>query len=235
LQRFTQFVRSSRYVLQCDIKKYFPSIDLEILKTILRRKIKCQDTLELIYTIIDASNEQEPINEYFPGDTLLTPLERRRGLPIGNLTSQWFANIYLNGFDHYVKEQLKVGKYLRYVDDFSFFSDDRAFLTEVRVAIEEYLARLRLKMHPVKSQLSETRYGANFVGFRVFRDRIRVRAGNLRRGRRRLQKMQQEYAIGAISGEAVLQSVQSWQAHLNHGDTWRLQQKLFASLNFQRG
>lgn len=162
LKRFTQFFRSSRYILQCDIRKYFPSIDHEILKSILHRRIKCPGTLWLIDTIIDGSNEQDPAIEYFPGDTLLTPLQRRKGLPIGNLTSQFFANVYLNEFDHFVREQLKVSKYLRYVDDFSLFADDKQFLGDARESIEDYLVRLRLKIHPIKSQLFETRYGANF-------------------------------------------------------------------------
>ena len=91
LKRFTEFTRSNRYVLQCDVRKYFPSIDLDILKGILRRKIKCPDTLWLIDTIIDGSNDQDPVIDYFPGDDLLTPVQRRRGLPIGNLTSQFFC------------------------------------------------------------------------------------------------------------------------------------------------
>lgn len=106
LKKFTYFARSSKYVLQCDIKKYFPSIDHEILKKLLRNKIKCQDTLWLIDTVIDNSNEQEPVIEYFPGDILITPIERRKGLPIGNITSQFWANVYLNPFDHFVKKQL---------------------------------------------------------------------------------------------------------------------------------
>ncbi|MDF5733613.1 MAG: RNA-directed DNA polymerase [Rhizonema sp. PD38] len=190
LHRFIQFARSSRYVLQCDIQKYFPSIDHEILKSLIYRKIKCPDTLWLIDTIIDNSNEQLPVFEYFNGDNLLTPLQRRRGLPVGNLTSQFFANVYLNGFDHFVKEKLKVKKYLRYVDDFALFSDDWEFLAEARLAVEEYLAQLRLKIHQIKSQLFETKHGPNFVGFRILPDCIRVRTENLRRARRRLRKMQ---------------------------------------------
>ena len=154
----------------------------------LRRKIKCRDTLWLIDSIIDNSNEQLVAVEHFQGDDLLAPLQRRRGLPIGNLTSQFFANVYLNGFDHFVKEQLKVSKYLRYVDDFALFADDWGFLAEARLAIEEYLAELRLKIHPVKSQLFATKHGANFLGFRVLPDRIRVRTENLRRGKRKLKK-----------------------------------------------
>ena len=98
--------------MQCDIRKYFPSLDHGILKELLRRKIKCPDTLWLIDTIIDGSNSQGHELEYFPDDDLLTPLERRRGLPIGNLTSQFFANLYLSPLDHFVKEQLKARKYL---------------------------------------------------------------------------------------------------------------------------
>jgi retron-type reverse transcriptase len=104
LQRFIQFARSSRYILQCDIRKYFPSIDHEILKEILRQKIKCKNTLWLIDAIVDGSNPQEPVIDYFPGDDLLAPVSRRKGLPIGNLTSQFFANVYLNGFDHFVQD-----------------------------------------------------------------------------------------------------------------------------------
>ena len=235
LQRFTKFARSSCYVLQCDIKKYFPSIDLEILKRLLRRKLKCSDTLWLIDKIIDNSNEQDAIIEYFDGDDLLTPIQRRRGLPIGNLTSQFFANIYLNGFDHFVKEKLKVKKYLRYVDDFALFADDRQFLADARIAIENYLAtNLRLKIHPIKSQLFATKHGGSFLGFRVFPDHIRVRQQNLRRGRRRIRRLQNQYAQGEINWKEVAQSLRSWSAHLDHGDTWRLKERIFNNLVFRR-
>lgn len=226
LRRFTQFARSHRYILQCDIQKYFPSIDHAILKTILCRQIKCVKTLWLIETIIDHSNEQDPVIEYFPGDTLLTPSQRRHGLPIGNLTSQFFANCYLNGFDHFVKEQLKATSYLRYVDDFILFSDDRSFLINARQAIEEYLTTLRLKIHPIKSQLYETGMGANFVGFRVLSDRIRVRNDNLRRSRHRLHTLKSAYLNSEIDIQQFHQSLQSWFAHLDHADTHRLQQAI---------
>ncbi len=198
------------------------------------RKIKCPDTLWLIDTILDNSNEQETVIDYFPGDELLTPITRRRGLPIGNLTSQFFANIYLNGFDHFVKEQLKVRKYVHYVDDFALFSDDWEFLTEARLATEEYLDQLRLKIHPIKSQLFETRIGATFLGFRIFPDRIRVRNSNLHLARRRLKRLQSDYAQGKIKWEKVNQSIQSWIAHLEHGDTWQLREQIFASLVWSR-
>jgi retron-type reverse transcriptase len=235
LRRFTKFLRSSRYVLLCDVKQYFPSIDHEILKTLVRRKIKCRDTLWLIDTIIDGSNPQDPALAYFPGDDLWTPLARRRGLPIGNLTSQFFANVYLNGLDHVVKEKLGMSKYIRYVDDFALFADDLQPLAAARLAIEDYLATLRLTIHPVKSQIVATRHGANFVGFRILPDRVRVRVENVRRARRRLRRLQQAYATGQISRQQVTQSVRSWMAHLEHGDTWQLREHIFANLVFTRG
>lgn len=242
LKRFTYFAQTSRYVLQCDVRKYFPSIDHQILKTLLRRKIRCPDTLWLIDTIIDGSNEQDPSIEYFPGDDLLTPLERRKGLPIGNLTSQFFANIYLNGFDHYVKETLQCQKYLRYVDDFSLFSDDRDYLAQCRHDIENYLVTLRLKIHPIKSQLFETKYGANFVGFRVLPMgntlpkpvRIRVRNDNLARARSRLKQLQQDYANHRLGLNDLIQRLQSWEAHLKHGDTQALRRSIFDATPFSR-
>ncbi len=174
LKRFIGFSRSSQYILQCDIKKYFPSIDHQILKQQIRHYLKCPETLWLIDAIIDNSNEQEPVNEIFPGDNLLTLIERRKGLPIGNLTSQFACNVYLNKFDHFVKEEIKAKKYVRYVDDFALFSDSQDFLITARQKIEEYLTTLRLKLHPVKTQLFETKYGANFLGFRVLPHQVRV-------------------------------------------------------------
>jgi RNA-directed DNA polymerase len=236
LQRFTQFARSSRYVLQCDVQKYFPSIDRQILKSLIRRKISCTATLWLIETIIDNGNHVPIPVQYFPSDPLPTNLDRlgkpqenrSTGLPIGNLTSQFFANIYLNGLDHFVQEQLKVPKYLRYVDDFSLFGDSHQQLSEAREEIEAYLISLRLKIHPIKSQLFETRYGDNFVGFRVFPDRIRLRGDSLRRGCQRLHKNRRRVVQGRMLPADCERSTQSWFAHLQHADTWRLQQSILS-------
>jgi len=80
-------------------------------------------------------------------------------------------NIYLNGFDHYIKQQLKITHYIRYVDDFALFSDDYSQLKTARLKLEKYLSKLRLKIHPIKSQLFQTKYGANFLGFRILPDK----------------------------------------------------------------
>jgi len=130
---------------------------------------------------------------------------------------------------------VRAPQYLRYVDDFAIFHDDREFLHAARAAVEAYLARLRLKIHPIKSQIFATKQGANFVGFRIFLDAIRVRSENLRRARRRHQQMQAEYAEGHIGQQELTQALRSWIAHLQHGDTWRLREQIFAALVFTRG
>lgn len=125
VDRYTAFSRKNRYVLKCDLRKFFPSIDHEILLDLLARKSDCRQTMDLLRLIVESSNPQEPVGAYFPGDDLFTPHERRHGIPIGNLTSQFFANVYLNPFDHFVKEELGCGCYIRYCDDCVIFGDDK--------------------------------------------------------------------------------------------------------------
>ncbi len=234
LDRFVKYFRSSQFVLKCDIVKYFPSIDHEILKNLLRRKIKCKDTLWLINLIIDNSNPQIPANEYFEGDDLFTPFERKKGLPIGNLTSQFFANIYLNQLDHFIKDELGIKKYVRYVDDFAVFSDDKLFLKKLRQKIELELEKYRLRIHPVKSQITHATYGENFLGFRIFPNKIRVKSDNLRRARRRMKDLQDDYKNGLKGMDEIGQSIQSWVSHLNYGDTYRLRKDIFRNLVFSQ-
>ena len=138
-------------MLKADIRKFFPSLDHEILKGLIARKIKDPHVLWLVGRIIDSSNPQEAITMFFPGDDLLTPSERRRGIPIGNQTSQFFANVSLDPLDHFVTDRLRFGGYVRYVDDFLVFSNDKSELTEARDHIAKFLVRLRLRLHPTKN------------------------------------------------------------------------------------
>jgi len=234
LWRFTQFLRSSRYVLQCDIRKFFPSLDQEVLKALLRRKLKCSGTLWLLDTILDTGPDQPEAIVFFPGDTLFTPYERRRGLPIGNLTSQFLANVYLNPLDHFVKETLGMGKYVRYVDDFALFDNDRARLEAAQRRIAGFLAGIRLSLHLGKTRLADTRDGACFVGFRILQDRIRIRKGNLRRGRRRLRQMAWAYGRGRLPWEKVQERIHAWLAHLAHADSWHLRENVLSHVTFHR-
>jgi retron-type reverse transcriptase len=230
LKRFTHFARTSRYILQCDIRRYFPNIDHDILKTLIRRHLRCPRTLDLIDTIIDSSTTPLDIDPtapllYFPGDDLLSPL-RPKGLPIGNLTSQFFANLYLSRFDHFVYQTLKPSGYLRYVDDFALFSNDRAHLIDARQSIETYLTNLRLQIHPIKSQCFATHHGANFLGFRVLPTYIRLQKRYLQRSRRHFKRLKFLYRHGNLTLHKLQQSIQSWNAHIAQGNTWKISQRI---------
>ena len=226
--RYERFRNRFGYVLRADIFRYFPSIDHEILKRDLRRRIGCPRTLELADRIVDGSNRQEPVNLLFPGDDLLTPLERRRGLPIGNLTSQLFANIYLNCLDHFCKEVLRAKGYLRYVDDFGLFHDDRGQLEEWRARIETFLEGRRLRLHPRKTEIVSTREPAQFLGFVLLPDgRRRLPEDNVRRFRNRLRGLRDRWRHGTVTKDDVERRVRSWIAHAEHADTWRLRQSIF--------
>ncbi|MFN0105878.1 MAG: reverse transcriptase/maturase family protein [Bryobacteraceae bacterium] len=237
-QALTLAIGASRqypYVLQCDIAKYFPSIDHGILKDLLRRVIKCKPTLALADRIIDYSNAQEPVLRYFPGDSLFTPHERRRGLPLGNQTSQFFANVYLNSLDQFVMRELKPGEYARYVDDFILFGDSKEQLREWRVRIVEHLDGLRLSLHESKSRIHRTCDGMTFLGWRITPDGVWLKRHSVIRMRRRLRKMQAQWAMGEIEWDEIQQRVNSWIGHAQWGDTWRFREQLFAEFPFLLG
>lgn len=232
--RYQEFCRKNVYTLKCDVKKYFPSIDHAILKAEIRRTIACPDTLWLIDRVIDGSNPQEEVIQYFSDDDLFTPCARRRGLPIGNLTSQFFANVYLNRFDHFVKETLRCKFYLRYVDDSVVLGNDKMYLWEVKREIESYLEPFRLRLHEHKCQIRRTEHGVTLLGFRVFPEFRLLRRENVVRVRRRLRRLQEKYANGEISFNDTTRSVHGWLGHARFGDTHRLREKLFEEHTFQR-
>ena len=220
------------YVLKLDIQKYFASIDHRILEDLLARVIHCPATLRLIELIVASSNPLEEVIHYFPGDTLFTPHERRPGLPLGNQTSQFFANVYLNPMDHRIVRNLHPGAYARYVDDFLLFSDSKEQLHEMHSQIREFLYRYRLTLHPGKSRVHQCRDGFTFLGFRLFPTHARLVRPNVVRFRRRLRQLQKDYHAGLIDKETVNQSVQAWIGHAMHGDTWRLREQIFDAFPF---
>lgn len=227
-------MRLNRYTLKCDIRKYFPSIDHQILKALIYRKIKDPHIKWLIDLIIDSSNPQEPLFPYFPGDNLFTPFIRRKGLPIGNLTSQFFANIYLNGFDHFVKEKLGCRFYARYVDDIVVADLNKKYLWDVCKEMERYLEKLRLRLHPRKCQIRPVEKGLIFLGQTVFPDRRILPKSNIRRFMRRMKRFQRMYAAGEISLDTIGHSLVSWLGHAKQAQTFALRESLLNKLYFER-
>ncbi len=211
--RLQALMRRRRHLVQCDVRKYFPSLDHEVLKSLFRRLLKDRRLLALMDRIVDHSNDQEPVFEYFPGDDLFTPFERRRGLPIGNLTSQWFANWYLTGLDHYVTSGLGIGGYVRYCDDFILLDDDRRVLREAVGRVRAYLAALRLRLHERRISVRPVRAGARFVGYRVWPTHRLVTKENVHLFRRRVRWMRGAYAAGQIEWPDVKARLASWIGH----------------------
>lgn len=224
VDRLQQFARQYRYVLRLDIVKHFPAIDHAILYAILAKVIHEDDVLWLVSTIL-ASGAGVLDDEYrmtwFPGDDLLAVL-RPRGLPIGNLTSQFWSNCYLNPFDHFIKRELRCLAYLRYVDDFALFSNRKAELWVWKQAIVDRLASLRLTVHADSAQVMPVEGGIPWLGFIVYPAHRLVKARNVRNFSQRRHARWQDYCAGAITFAEFDASVQGWINHVRYADTWGL-------------
>ena len=232
--RVQDLMHRRRFLVHCDVRKFFPSIDHAILKAVFRRLIKDRSVLWLMDLMVDHSNEQEPVLAWFPSDDLLTPLERRRGLPIGNLTSQWFANWYLNGLDHFVTSRLGIGGYVRYCDDFVLFLNDRFRLQQAVRQVATFLASVRLRLHESKTVVVPSRSGLRFVGYRIWQTHRLIRKENVRALRRRVRWMQRAYAERRVDWPDIKVRLDSWIAHASQADSVRLLRRLSREWVFRR-
>lgn len=213
--RYQHFARRYKYVLKANFRKYFPGIDHQLLKEKIRRKIGCKETLWLMDTIIDNSTAQEPVYEMYPGDDLFTSLLRRKGIPIGNLTSQFLANVYLNGFDHFMKEQKGTKYYLRYMDDFVVFANDKNFLKEMKLLIDGYLkSELKLHLKVKATILNQQQHGLSFLGARIYPGCLRIHPNTLKRSKNKLKLRKYEMDKQKIPEEKFVATLNSINAHL---------------------
>ena len=232
IDKLQDLSRRYRYVLRADVVQHFPSIDHEILLQTLQRVVPEDDMLELIQLVI-ASGIGVLAAEYdmawFPGDDLLAAC-RPRGLPIGNLTSQFWSNCYLHPFDQFATRELSCKAYLRYVDDFALFSDSKRELWAWKRAVIERLARLRLTIHEEAAQVTPVICSIPWLGFVVYPTHRRVKARNVRRASRRLNERLDAYRAGDISFAELDASVQGWINHIRYADTWGLRRHMFARL-----
>jgi len=204
--RTMEFVRRNEYCLKCDVSKFYPSVDQEILITIIKKKIKCKDTLWLIEDIIHS----------FPGG---------KNVPIGNYTSQWFGNLYLNELDNYVKVNLQAQyghiDYIRYCDDFCLFHNNKKILHDCAKHIQEFLhEKLLLKLS--KCDVFPVTRGVDFLGYRHFNNYILLRKSTTKRVRRRLEKLPKQYVAGRITAEQYRSSVGSTWGWLKHANCHNL-------------
>lgn len=220
LNRCQQFARKYSFVLPCDLRQFFPSIDYALLRSILANKITDSNVLWLIDRIL--SSGKGVLSEmydmvYFPGDDLFA-VYRDRGLPIGNLTSQFWANVLLNPFDHFIKRELRCKGYLRYVDDFLLFANDKATLWQWKKAIVARLKQLRLTIHDnaFPRPVSE---GIPFLGFTVFPNRRRLKRRKGIHFQRKLRRLVNEFYDGKIPLSQLNASVRGWINHVRYANT----------------
>jgi retron-type reverse transcriptase len=190
--------RNNLYCLQCDISKYFDSINHDTLIKIIKKKIGCQKTINLIVKIIDSFNKDTGV-----------------GIPIGNLTSQLFANIYLNELDQFVSHELKQKYYIRYMDDFLILGSKKD-LRDLKIKVEQFLTdKLQLKMNPKKVNIFPCNKGIDFLGYIVFKDYILLRKSTIKR------------FIKKMKDKGIEEARKAWVAYAKHANSYLLSQKLF--------
>jgi len=217
IQRAQQFQKRYGWCLKTDIVKFFPSVDHEVMLGVLRQKVADPQLLSLLQLLLAsgegvAGDDGGPV--WFAGDDLLSVL-RPRGLPIGNLTSQFFANVLLNPVDHFIKETLRIPGYLRYADDLLLFSDDRRQLWEAVAALKERLGQYRLRLHPRKTHVQPGSAWLTWLGMRIRGSRCRLSQQGIQRFVRRMRRQRREYANGVIDAARVRQSLHAWLGHVD--------------------
>ena len=209
--RAQHFLNKSKWFLKTDVKKYFESINKNLLINIIERKIKDPQLMDLIKKII--------FNDSYS--------QNATGLPIGNLTSQFFANVYLDRLDHYLKDFLGVKYYVRYMDDLVVFNNDKNELKYILKLIKKFLTEeLNLEIKEKATFINKRDNGLSFLGTRIFKKTIRIKRENLKRSFSRIKRREWEYKNGKISDAQLYQSVQSIFAHISFYNTFSLRRSL---------
>lgn len=207
--------RKPCFALKCDVRRFFATVDHYELLSILRKRIADEDAIGLLKEIIYSFSSE------------FSNVFESKGLPIGNLTSQLFANVYLNEFDQFVKHELKVKHYVRYTDDFVLVDNNRAYLKKIILSITQFLHdRLKLELHPKKISLRPYHQGVDFLGYIILPHYRLLRSKTKRRILHKLRSRTIEYRNGIISKETLNQSLQSYLGALSHANTHTLSQDL---------
>ena len=212
--RVRSFMRRFRYYLKLDVHKFFDSVDHEILKSMIGRKVKDRDFLHLLEGIVD---QEVPWTE------------AGKGIPIGNLTSQHFANFYLDPLDHFIKERLGMKGYVRYMDDIVMFAGGKGGLREADAGAERFLKeRLKLDVKAGSVILAPTTEGISFLGFRIFSGVVRIQRRGWRRFRKKVFERRRAFIDGEIDEERFVRSMASLTGHLMHAGTRNLRSDFMA-------
>ena len=217
IERVQNFSEKYKYFLKCDIRKYFESIDCYIMINILIKMFP--NNVDLLSLVISIVNHRPSY------------VEEGKGLPIGNLTSQHFANLYLGELDHYIKDKIGIKGYVRYMDDFIVFYNDKKELQKLLIVIERFCNdKLKLELKSSVTKIAPVSEGIPFLGHRIFPNLVRIRRENLVRSKRKIKKRETDYLNGNITEEVFVNSVKSILAHISHGNTLKLRRKMFYNI-----
>lgn len=231
LDRAQYFARRFPYVLHLDVRQFFPNVDHAFLFEQLSRKVEDGKMRWLIRLILSSGLTVPSLSgprSYFPGDDLFA-IQRPRGLPIGNLTSQFWANVYMNSLDHYIKRTLQCRGYLRYVDDLLLFADSKNTLWAWKREIQQRLVGLRLEIHTTAQPRPVTE-GFAYLGFVLYPDRRLLLRRKAVHFRQRLKNLLRTHAEGEADLKEVQASVGGWINHVRYGNTVGLQKAVLTQL-----
>jgi len=223
IERFEQFKRKVTknnhkkcYVLKADIKHYFETVNHNILMQIIKKKVQDKNILWLIKIILE--NHKTEI--------------KGKGMPLGNLTSQFFANVYLSELDHYVKETMQVKYYIRYVDDFVILSNSKKQLKDYREKINIFLlTKLCLELHPEKTKIMLLREGVGFLGLRIFENHRLLKKSNVRKFKKKLLKLFIQYDCHEIDYDKIYDSIEGWIAYSKTANTYNFRNRFLKSID----
>ena len=219
VRRAQSFAKHSRFFFKCDVEHFFDTVAHDRLKALLRRKIKDPLLLALLDTIIDA-----PVPGAASG----------KGLAIGNLTSQYFANFYLTPLDNFLKQEVRVRRYLRYMDDFVLFHESKQFLHDARYEITEFLGqRLGLRLNEGASYVGRVEDGLPFLGVRIYPRLLRMKHRNWIRFARKMRDLARAADSGLDWDDPLLRSAQSLMAHACSANTVQLRRSFFGALTLR--
>lgn len=197
------------YVLKADLRHYFDSVNHEVLINTLRKKIDDENVIWLVKKILENFDTS-----------------KGTGMPLGNYTSQFFANVYLNELDYYVKHILKAKYYIRYVDDFVILHKNKEVLEYYLSHIYNFLPSLKIKLHPEKTEIYPLRNGLNFLGYRIFYHYKLLRRRNIRYFMKRFDVNISLYNNGIIGGEQLKSRISGWLGYASFGNTYNFRKDL---------
>lgn len=206
------------WVVKMDVERYFASISHQLCRDVIREKISCPKTLLLLDRIISSTADPRDPNPV--------------GIPVGNLTSQWLANLVGNRVDQWAKRSLRLRRYIRYMDDMVVLVRSKSEALDVRDAFGEKLASMGLSFS--KASVLPISRGVNFLGYRIWPHKRLLRKNSVRKIKRNLRYMQREYAMGLIGLDNVRQRINSWLAHAGHANTQSLKKQILSSAVFKR-